>query len=51
MIMLYANLQISSSLEEGEEDQDYDRERYHSQGTLRKDINYDRKLQSFVLTA
>lgn len=40
MIMLCVNLQISSSLEEGEEDQDYDGERYHSQGTLRNDISY-----------
>lgn len=51
MIMLYTNLQISSSLEEGEKDQDYDEERNHSQGTLRYDINYYRKLQSAVLTA
>ena len=51
MIMLYANLQISSSSEEGEEDQDYDGEKYHSQGTLRNDINYYRKLQSVALTA
>ena len=42
--MLYANLKISSSLEEGEEDQDYDKERYYLQGTLRNDINYYRKL-------
>ena len=47
--MLYANLKISSSLEEGEEDQDYDKERYYLQGTLRNDINYYRNCNQLYL--